>query len=213
MHDAQQHHQPPADQPAHPTPPSQHTDWRNSRGWKFFKIAASWLLALVIAIAIQRYAFQSYQVFGQSMEPTLHEGDYLVISKLGASLAKFGNNNYIPKRGDIIVIDSSLTGTRLIKRVIGLPGERVTVSGGSVTIYNKEHPDGFNPYEALNLPERFTDGQLTTEVPAGNVFVIGDNRQAGNSLDSRNELGPVPAEHIIGQLAVRLWPFKQPQQD
>ncbi len=184
----------------------------DSRAWQFIKIAGSWGLALLIAFGIQRYGFQSYQVFGQSMEPTLHEGDYLVISKLAPTFARLKRGQYVPTRGDIVVIDSGLTGTRLIKRVIGLPGERISVANGSVTIYNNENPNGFDPYEKLGLPGRFAAGQLTSVVPEGNAFVIGDNRQAGASLDSRNELGPVPTDHIIGRLAWRLWPFNQPQQ-
>lgn len=183
---------------------------RQGRKWQLLKIAGSWLLAILIAFALQRFAFQSYQVFGQSMEPTLSEGDYLIISKLGATWADVRGEDYIPKRGDIVVLDSPNSGIRLIKRIIGLPGERVTVTNGRVTIVNDEHEDGFDPYESLGLASRFTAGQLTTEVPDGNVFVIGDNRQAGGSLDSRNELGPVPVHYIIGRLAWRLWPFSQP---
>lgn len=93
-----------------------------TRSWQVLKVVGTWLLALLVAFGIQRYAFQSYQVFGQSMEPTLSEGDYLIISKLGATFAKVKHDDYVPARGDIVVLDSSLSGTRLIKRVIGLPG-------------------------------------------------------------------------------------------
>lgn len=173
------------------------------------KILGSWALALLVALALQRYAFQSYQVFGQSMEPTLTEGDYLIISKLGATWADISRHNYIPERGEIVVIKSPLTGNRLIKRVIGLPGERITITNGRVTIYNQQFSDGFDPYQQLGLESSFTAGQLTTVVPDGNLFLIGDNREAGGSLDSRNDLGPVPSDDVIGKLVLRLWPFSK----
>ena len=178
-----------------------------TRSWQFAKLLASWLIAVILAVLMARFAFQSYQVFGQSMEPALHEGDYLIISKLGATFASLRGQDYIPNRGDIVVVDSTLNGTRLIKRVIGLPGERITVSGGEITVYNDKEPNGFDPYEKLGIEPDYASGQLTTVVPDHHVFLVGDNRQAGGSLDSRNELGPVPTENIIGQLILRLYPF------
>ena len=200
-----ENHYTPAPAPSAPTPPPKAPS--RARQWQLLKLLGSWLLALLVALLLARYAFQSYQVFGQSMEPALQEGDYLIISKLGATWADFRHQDYIPKRGDIVVVDSTLNGTRLIKRVIALPGERITVSGGEVSVYNDEHPNGFDPYEVLGLEPRFTSGQLTELVPQDHVFVIGDNRQAGGSLDSRNELGPIPTDNIVGHLVLRLYPF------
>lgn len=181
------------------------------RNWGTFGFAASLVAALAFVLFfINPYVMQTYEVFGQSMEPTLHESDYLIISKVGVSLAKLERKDYIPKRGDIVVIDSSLNGTRLIKRVIGLPGERVVVDSGNVTVYPKGSDVGFDPYQQLGLPARFASGSISVEVPEGHVFVIGDNREGGGSLDSRNELGPIPTDKIIGRLVLRLWPFSQP---
>ncbi len=179
---------------------------RPKRSYRAFKIAASWVLALVVALTLQRFVFQSYQVFGHSMEPTLSEGDYLIISKLGVTWADISHGHYVPHRGDIIVLNSPLDGTRLVKRVIGLPGERVVVSGGTVTVYNSDRPEGFDPYQSLSLPPVYASGQLTMVIPNNDIFVVGDNREAGNSLDSRNDLGPVPVSDIIGKLVLRLWP-------
>jgi signal peptidase I len=190
-------------------PPKPAQAKRKTARWRWTKILFSWALALVLALTLQRFAFQSYQVFGQSMEPTLHEGDYLIISKLSKTWAGVTRDDYVPERGDIVVLNSSASGNRLIKRVIGLPGERVIVSGGSVKVINSEHPDGFNPYQELGLDESFAAGQLSTQVPDGHVFLIGDNRQPGGSLDSRNELGPVPTEDILGKLVLRLYPFSK----
>lgn len=170
------------------------------------RILGSWLLALAVALVLQRFVFQSYQVFGHSMEPTLSEGDYLVISKLSSSWAQLSHGDYLPARGDIVVVDSPLDKTRLVKRVIGLPGERVTVSGGQVKVFSQAQPAGFDPYENLNLPSKYTAGQISAVVPESHVFVVGDNREAGASLDSRNDLGPIPTKNIIGKLIIRLWP-------
>ncbi len=177
---------------------------------KIAKIGGSWLIALVVALALQRYVFQSYQVYGHSMEPTLAEGDYLVISKLGVSLSDLRNHDYVPGRGDIIVLKSPLDQTRLIKRVIGLPGEQIKVRDGKVTIFNAEHPAGFDPYAELGLESTFTSGtQDDVTVPSDSVYVIGDNRSANGSLDSRDGLGPVPLSDIIGKLVLRLYPFSK----
>ncbi len=181
------------------------------RDWGTLGFIASLIAAVTFVLFfINPYIMQTYQVFGQSMEPTLHESDYLIISKVGASLAKLENKDYLPHRGEIIVIDSSLNGNRLIKRVIGLPGERVVVDSGKVTVYPRGSDVGFDPYQQLGMQQRFASGSVSTEVPEGHVFVIGDNREAGGSLDSRNELGPVPTDKIVGRLLLRLWPFSQP---
>lgn len=194
-----------------PPPRPQHSKPPKKRNWGSFGFAASLVGALAFVLFfINPYVMQTYEVFGQSMEPTLHESDYLIISKVGVSLAKLEKKDYVPKRGDIVVIDSSLNGTRLIKRVIGLPGERVVVDSGKVTVYPGGSDVGFDPYQQLGLPERFASGSLSVEVPKGHVFVIGDNREAGGSLDSRNELGPIPSDKIVGRLVLRLWPFSQP---
>ncbi|HSX35292.1 MAG TPA: signal peptidase I, partial [Candidatus Saccharimonadales bacterium] len=94
---------------------------------------------------------------------------------------------------------------QLIKRVVGLPGDKVVVSGGDVTVFNTAHPNGFDPDKTLPygnvIPTTAIDGEWT--IGNNQVFVMGDNR--GNSLDSRL-FGPVDASNIIGKLAVRVLP-------
>ncbi len=179
------------------------------RRLRTLKILGSWLLALLVALALQRFVFQSYQVFGQSMEPTLSQGDYLIISKVGPTWAGLRNHYFVPERGDIVVVDNPLEDNRLIKRVIGLPGERITVGDGQVRVFNRENREGFDPYQKLGLKPTNASGQLSLVVPERHVFLIGDNRESGGSLDSRNDLGPVPAEDILGKLVLRLWPFSK----
>lgn len=199
---------PPQPHPAAPQKPAP----KKERNWGTLGFVASLGLALAfIFFIVNPFIMQTYEVFGQSMESTLHEGDYLIISKVGPTIAKIKKTDYLPKRGDIVVLDSSLTGNRLIKRVIGLPGERVVVDGGQVTVYPEGSETGFDPYQQLGLPAKYTSGSLSVTVPEGHVFVIGDNREDGGSLDSRNELGPIPEDKIIGKLWLRLWPFSQPK--
>jgi len=192
-------------------PKKPHKEKRKSSGTLRFILSMALALAFVL-LFVNPFIIQTYQVYGQSMEPTLHEDDYLIISKVGVSLSKLKHKDFIPKRGEIIVIDSSVNGTRLIKRVIGLPGERVVVESGNVKVFPPGSDTGFDPYQQLGLPGRFTSGNLSVVVPEGHIFVIGDNRQAGGSLDSRNELGAVPTDKVVGRLLVRLWPFSQPTQ-
>ncbi len=175
----------------------------------------SFFITLIIAFAIVQvinaFFFQSYKVFGSSMFPTLHDGDRLIISKVGRTTAKVSNKTYQPKRGDIIVfVDPLNQSIQLIKRVIGLPGDRVVVKNSKITVYNSAHPKGFNPDSApygKDLPP--TSGNTDITVQSGHIFVSGDNRIGGNSLDSRNELGTVPEKNIIGKLDVRIWPFNR----
>ena len=146
---------------------------------------------------------------------TLHDTDYLIISKVGdteSQMARtFGHKNdvYIPERGQIIVFHFPLDPTKIfVKRVIGLPGDRVVVKGGKVTIYNNANPNGFNPdakYESAST-DTLEDTDYT--VPPGNVFVMGDNRSNGGSYDSR-QWGPVPSSYIIGDVVLRLLPLDQ----
>ncbi len=175
----------------------------------FLKIVLSWIVAITIAIGLQQFVFQSYQVFGASMEPTLSQGDYLIISKVGPSWAELRNNSYLPERGAVVVVDSN--NTRLIKRVIGLPGDSVEISDGQVTIYNQDNPTGFDPYELLELPDVEVSGVVSLKVPDNQVFLIGDNREDGHSLDSRNQLGTVDIDDIVGSLVLRLWPLENMQ--
>lgn len=172
-------------------------------------IAAAPLVAIILIL----FVFQSYEVDGPSMQNTLHNQDRLIVLKLPKTIARISKHPYIPKRYDIIVFtrselsfgSSSASDKQLIKRVIGLPGERVVINGGHVTIYNQSHPGGFNPDANTNYQDNVanTQGDIDLTVPANQVFVMGDNR--GNSLDSRY-FGTVPSSDIVGQLVLRLWP-------
>lgn len=165
--------------------------------------------ALVTAILLNIFVFQSYEVEGQSMEPTLQNQDRLIIYKFGKTLANIEHKTFMPKRGDIIVFHKpNGTSDQLIKRVIGLPGDRVVVKNDKITVYNSEHPNGFNPDDAPYGGDLSpTAGNVDIAVGDGEVFVCGDNRIPGASLDSRSLLGNVPTKLIVGKLTLRYVPF------
>jgi signal peptidase I len=187
---------------------------KSGSGWTEFLSTLSILgIALLTALFIIGFVFRSYQVDGPSMERTLQNGDKLIIWKVPRSWARVTNNDYIPKRGDIVVFDQaglSEFGQRdskqLIKRVIGLPGERVVVNNGTVTIYNKENVGGFNPDANIIWGENITatSGSDDRTLSEDELFVMGDNRP--DSLDSRS-FGPIKAEQVVGKLMLRVFPI------
>lgn len=151
------------------------------------------------------------------METALQNQDRLIVYKLPRSISKLTSKPYIPKRGDIIVFAkrgmSDFGGQpdkQLIKRVVGLPGDRVLVENGTVRIYNADHPEGYNPDSGGEYPEILdnTPGRIDLRVDEGEVFVMGDNRN--NSLDSRN-FGSISAEEIVGKLTFRILPLDKAQ--
>ena len=175
-----------------------------------FSTALLVMSALVFALLLQTFVFQSYEVDGSSMEPTLQNRDRLIIWKLPRTWAKVTGNEYVPQRGDIVVFHKpDGSDEQLIKRVIGLPGERVVVADEKITVYNSEHPEGFNPDDA-SYGEKLepTYGNVDVIVGESEIFVSGDNRIPGASLDSRSSLGNVPLNKIVGVLALRIFPLK-----
>lgn len=175
------------------------------------------VIAPLIALSLTMFVFQSYEVDGPSMETTLQDRDRLIVYKLPKTIARITGNNYQPKRGEIVIFtrqDSAEFGStrprQLVKRVIALPGERVVVKAGNITVYNQENPEGFNPDEIAPYGEVITttSGDVDVVVPEDSVFVCGDNRP--QSLDSR-AFGPVPMKDLVGKLTLRVYPFGKGQ--
>jgi len=172
------------------------------------------LLAPFIALLLTQFVFQSYQVDGQSMQPTLLNNDRLIVLKAPRTWARLTGHSYIPARGDVIIfsepnligLDNTSQPKDLVKRVIGLPGDHVVIKDGSITVYDKQHPNGFDPDKTLSYGKAipFTSGNIDITVPIGDIYVCGDNR--GNSYDSRI-FGPVPAGQIVGKLVLRVLPL------
>ena len=171
---------------------------------------------IVGTLLINTFVFRSFSVTGPSMEQTLYTGDRLIVNRLPVTMAHLQNNSYTPKRGQIIVFKNPLYSPgsedmNLVKRVIAFAGERVTVKDGTLTVYNKEHPQGFHPDDSWDGPGSPTSGDTEVTVPEGSIFVAGDHRQGSYSLDSRNGLGTVPLYDVIGPVSLRLWPLTQVQ--
>ncbi len=171
---------------------------------------------IVSTLLINTFVFRSFSVTGPSMEQTLYTGDRLIVNRLPVTMAHLQNNSYTPKRGQIIVFKNPLYSPgsedmNLVKRVIAFAGERVTVKDGTLTVYNKEHPQGFHPDDSWDGPGSPTSGDTEVTVPEGSIFVAGDHRQGSYSLDSRNGLGTVPLYDVIGPVSLRLWPLTKVQ--
>ncbi len=153
------------------------------------------LLAAVIVIPFRLYIAQPFIVDGASMDPTFATGQYLIVDELTYHF-------HPPLRGSVLIFKYPLdTSKYFIKRVIGLPGETVTIANGKVTIIE---PSGDKltldePYVKLTKPETEAFKQLGSD----EYFVMGDNRFG--SADSRL-WGPVPKDDIIGRPIIRVWP-------
>lgn len=176
------------------------------------------IAAFALALLIMAFVFQQYEVDGPSMQPTLQNKNRLIVVKVQRTWARITGHPWIPARDDIIVFNQANvfgnTGNlekQLIKRVIGLPGDRIVIKNGKITIYNKQHPKGFNPdinlpYGKVNEPTTSPSGPVNFTVPANEVYVMGDNRP--DSYDSRY-FGPINVNNIIGKLDVRIYPFNE----
>jgi signal peptidase I len=165
-------------------------------------------LALVI---IRFYVFQPFTISGTSMEPSFFHGEYLIVEE-------FSYNFSEPKRGDVVVfrhpepdcddhINSNYINRKFfqgacsnyIKRVVGLPGETVTIREGKVAVDGEALEETYIP---KNIP---TLGNQTVVLAEDEFFVLGDNRNPNASSDSR-EWGALPKTHIVGRALVILLP-------
>ncbi len=173
------------------------------------------LVAPLIALALTAFVFQSYEVDGPSMNATLQDHDRLIVWKMPRTVSRLTNHTYIPKRDDVVIFvrhdlfEEAGKEKQLIKRVVGLPGERVVVTGGKITVYNEQNPNGFDPDASKEYSKDIqtpTNGEIDLVVPPGEVFVNGDNRV--NSLDSRS-FGTVSGHDIIGKMVLRIFPVNE----
>ncbi len=158
------------------------------------------IISLSLAFTIRFFIAAPYLVQGASMDPTFHSADYLIVDRVTYRFEE-------PVRGDVIVFRFPQDPSRsFIKRVIGLPGETVTIKSEQITITNAEHPDGFQIDEPYVVPENMRETDTRITLGQDEFFVLGDNRKA--SADSRT-WGALPRDHIIGRALLRLYPFSQ----
>jgi len=184
------------------------------------EIVKVFLLALIIIVPIRMFLFQPFFVRGDSMYPTFKNGEYLIINEWGykkTNVGIFGKDFFTVdpskelKRFDIVVFRYPKDPEKFfIKRVIGLPEEKVEIEDGKIKIFNEENPEGFFLKENEYLSEKILTGNHAHETPweltEEEYFVMGDNRSG--SSDSRL-WGPVPKFDIIGKAVFRAWPFNR----
>jgi signal peptidase I len=156
----------------------------------------AFVVALIIALPIKFFIASPFIVVGASMYPTFENGNYLIVDKL---VYRFN----APKRGDVVVFNPPFTSSEyFIKRIVGLPGETISVDGNKVKITNKDNPNGFI------LPESYVSSERAgiKDVTLGDdqYFVMGDNRAV--SSDSR-VWGPISKEEISGRVDLQLFPL------
>jgi signal peptidase I len=154
--------------------------------------------AIVLAMVVQKFIIRPFVVNGESMDPTLQTGDYLLIDEVTYKLHE-------PQRGDVVVFKAPPEPTKyFIKRIVGLPGDTVSIKGSVVTITNTLYPKGTVLVEPFVTHLGTND--ITVKVPSDQYFVMGDNRSG--SFDSRS-WGTLPKANISGRALVRLLPIKQ----
>jgi signal peptidase I len=178
-----------------------------------FKAVRDWVIvlvvALVVALGIRTYVLQQFYISGPSMETTLYQPNRVLVNKLSYRL-------HDVNRGDVVVFDrvtsngESIQHDDLIKRVIGLPGEKISISKCVVYVNKvalKEPYLDSRDTEQEDLNERCRQPEMAElVVPAKQVFVLGDNRP--QSMDSRM-FGSVDKNRIVGRAFVVLWPLSR----
>jgi signal peptidase I len=178
-----------------------------------FKAVRDWVIvlvvALVVALGIRTYVLQQFYISGPSMETTLYQPNRVLVNKLSYRL-------HDVNRGDVVVFDrvtsngESIQHDDLIKRVIGLPGEKISISKCVVYVNKvalKEPYLDSRDTEQEDLNERCRQPEMAELVgPAKQVFVLGDNRP--QSMDSRM-FGSVDENRIVGRAFVVLWPLSR----
>ena len=153
-----------------------------------------YIIIIVIVLFIKAFIVTPIKVNGESMYPTLEEGDIMILNKTAYYFNK-------PKRFDIVVVD--MPDEYLIKRVIGLPGEQIEYKDNTLYVDGKKVKENFEhgKTDDFNIKKLGSD-----TVPEGYYLVMGDNR--GNSLDSR-ELGFMKEEQLLGRTSLIILPFNR----
>jgi signal peptidase I len=161
--------------------------------WDILRFA---LIAIVIVLPVRWYIAQPFIVSGASMETTFHNNEYLIVDQ-------FTYHFRAPERGEVIIFRYPNDPTKyFIKRVIGLPGETVSIEENSVRIINQDNPEGVildEPY----IADAITTGDQSVTLGKEEYFVMGDNRE--HSSDSRT-WGTLSEGEIVGRAWLRLFP-------
>jgi signal peptidase I len=163
-----------------------------------FEFAITLVVIFVLSMVIRAFVLQPFVVEGQSMEPTFHNQEYLLAEKISQHFNDFN-------RGDVIIFRSPTENFNLIKRVIGLPGERIVINQDGVTIYQRGATVGTALTEGyINKADLARGEPVDISVETDEYFVLGDNRP--NSVDSRI-FGPIKKSSVIGKVWLTVFPF------
>ena len=168
---------------------------------RFFASVLDVLEVAVVAVAavflIRSFLIQPFLVSGESMAPNFADGDYLLIDEITYRFRP-------PQRGEVAVFHyPNNESTYFIKRIIGLPGEKIEIKDGSVKIVSQKNPEGFLLGEDYLPPNVKTAGDVRLTLAENQYFVLGDNRLY--SFDSRS-WGSLSSKEIVGLVRLRLWP-------
>jgi len=165
----------------------------------FLELVKVAVLAGITIGFVRYFIFKPFYVEGQSMDPTFLEKEYLIIDEISYRLKE-------PERGEVVVFKAPVThNDYYLKRIIGLPGERVKVEDNKVIIYNNDNSQGVVIFEDYTAEEG-TPGVTTVTLEPDEYFVMGDNRNA--SFDSRR-FGPIKRDDIVGRTWLRGWPLNR----
>jgi signal peptidase I len=160
----------------------------------FIELLQVVIVALAIIIPVRYFFIKPFYVKGASMEPSFYDNEYLVIDEISYRFKE-------PLRGEIVVFKYPRDPKQFfIKRIVGLPGETVQVTGGGVFVNGDEIDETY-----LN-PGTTSKGEIVVTLQSNEFFVLGDNRDF--SLDSRS-FGPLQENYIVGKTWIRGWPFDQ----
>ncbi|MCX6726015.1 MAG: signal peptidase I [Candidatus Shapirobacteria bacterium] len=169
-------------------------------GTIFLDVVETIVIALAIFVIIYLFLFQPHQVRGSSMFPNFHDNDYLLTDKISYRLNE-------PKRGEVVIfIAPKNEEYDYIKRIIGLPKEKVSINKNNQILINDQKLDEYYlPAGTETFGGAFLEAGKTVTIPDDEYFVMGDNRS--HSSDSR-DWGFVPRKNIIGKAWLRYWPPK-----
>lgn len=162
-----------------------------------YEMVEVFVVSASIFVVVYLFLMQPHQVKGSSMFPTFKDGEYVLTDKITL-------RTRAPMYGDVIVFKAPLNESfDFIKRVIGIPGDRIMVMAGKIYVNGNPLPETYLPPEYTTAPGQFLLEGVEYTVPLDSVFAVGDNRD--HSSDSR-DWGPVPDRNIIGRAFFRYWP-------
>lgn len=177
--------------------------WRTILSWVGIAI-----IGLLGALTVRIFIAEAFFIPSESMEPTLSEGDRIVVTKIFFDISDL-------KRADVVVFERPdyIPGKEkhIVKRVVALPGETIEFKEGRVWIDGDRINEPYTSRKRTDRPRRAPEfcedaSRNSCTIPEGHVFVMGDNRDPNGSLDSRS-FGPIDADLIIGEVKVQFWPL------